>query len=143
MAKPSVKWPQGVSWVPGEQGWVPRFVHGQSRLEGNPRPAKAFLPGEPFHVSMEFANLIAMRIFGVGPFHEVEEEGEILFKSNPAFEEIPTIVSMIGGFKAPETDRGEAQAEPVGSGVRVEPSTAIPYKLKPGQAPPADQIQPD
>lgn len=129
MAKRSKGLSPGVHWIPGEEGWIPRFVWRKAMVEGPPRPAKAFLPQEPFRVVMEFANLSGAAIFGVAPYHTARDEGHEVFKANPAFDEIPDIKSLLGGLSKPEdieiVDRSKPPLEiPDGVPVdQIDPST--------------------
>jgi hypothetical protein len=127
MAKRSKGISPGVHWIPGEEGWIPRFVWRKAMVEGPPRPAQAFLPQEPFRVVMEFANLSGKAIFGVAPYHTVQEKGREVFQANPAFDKIPDMKALLGGLSKP----GDIEIKD-----RSQPSLETPEGI------PVDQIDP-
>lgn len=89
----------------------------------------AYLPGEPFRVVMEFACLAGVAIFGVSPYHTVTEDGREVFKTNPEFDEIPDMSSILGGLSDPSNIEIRNQPESSSkteSGVprdQIDPST--------------------
>ena len=137
----------GVSWRPGDKGWVPTFTWKKIRMEGDPRPAKAFMPGEPFQVVMEFANEAGKALFGVEPFHTVEKEGRMVLQTNPAFDEIPTIASLLGGLGDITVNEGGTNKEQAPhTGEAEDPGVLRPVTPVRASNPsniPADQIDPN